>query len=74
MKSEEFPAWLHLPNELRVRCRNCGTWKSFKVDISKYKPTPEMPKEDKCDKCGHVIKIDRVWFARKGMKKPKEGN
>jgi len=72
MKSEVFPAWLYFPNELRVRCRNCGTWKwiSFNVDLAKYKPSPEKPYEYECEKCHQAIKVDRVWFARKGMKRP----
>jgi len=70
---ERFPAWLHLyDSELYVKCRKCMAWNNISFDLgepSKYKPTPEKPSIYKCRECGATVKVDRVYFARKNMKK-----
>lgn len=76
MKEERFPAWLHeYDSELYVRCRRCGTWRDISFELAfpeAYKATLEEPRFYKCSnpKCGNMIKVDRVYFVRKRMKKP----
>jgi predicted ATP-dependent serine protease len=62
------------PLEVWAKCSKCGKWNKIreKAEISDFKPTPEKPVRETCKKCGSTIVIQRVSFARKGMKKPRE--
>jgi hypothetical protein len=82
MKKEMNPAWLFKSNEgkksfsftLWAKCKNCRKWNRIeRADIKDLSPLPKKPIEEPCQKCGNEkgIFIERVFFARKGMKEPK---
>lgn len=60
------------PLEIWVKCPECGAWKSIDPSMEKRDLRKE-PYETRCPRpeCGHPIIIDRKWFWRKNMKKPK---
>jgi len=70
-------SWLFLdgtrPLEIWAKCE-CGKWNKVceKEEISDFKPAPEKPIKKMCKKCDAEIEIQRVYFARKGMRKPRE--
>jgi hypothetical protein len=79
-KQEMNVSWLYLDErEIWAKCKECGKWNKIceKSDIDKFKPSPEKPTNVPCQnpKCPRrEFVIERVFFARKGMKKPKEWN
>jgi hypothetical protein len=79
-KKEINPAWFFLINKgkmslsLWAKCKKCGKWNRIeRADITDLSPLPMKPIEESCQKCGDEkgILIERVFFARKGMKEPK---
>ena len=74
-------AWLFLdknlhPLEIWVKCKDCGKWNKVceKREIGDFRPTATSPTKKVCanSQCRKQIKIERVWFARRGLKKPTE--
>ena len=76
------PAWFFSdkkgkPLSLWAKCKNCGKWNMIREGISSIQnlPSPKKlskPILKKCEKCNKEIIVERVWFARKGMKEPKD--
>jgi predicted ATP-dependent serine protease len=69
--------WLFLDKkEIWTKCKECGKWNKIreKADIDRFRPSPEKPAKEICQNadCRKELVIERIWFARKGMKKPKE--
>lgn len=65
--------WLFFADsEIWAKCRKCAEWNKVNVRMDKFRPTPKEPHKMRCVKCNAIIAIDRVYFARKGMKKPKK--
>jgi len=62
-----FPA----ASEIWAKCQECGVWNRINVKISDFRPSPEKPYQTQCVKCSANMTIERVWFARKGLKRPK---
>ena len=58
---------------LWAKCNNCGKWNRIeRENITNLKPLPEKPIVEHCSKCGeNKVVIERIAFARKGMKEPK---
>lgn len=74
-KKEMNVCWLFLDRkEIWVRCKECGEPHKIRqgADISKFRPKPENPIIEICPNTGKEIIIERVWFARKGMKELKK--
>ena len=80
MTSNEMGAsWLFFdksvrPTEIWAKCRECGKWNKIceKAEIADFRPSSEKPRTEHCTYCGKEIVVQRVWPARKGMKKPRE--
>jgi len=62
-------AWYFPDGEIWAKCQECGTWKEIDKKLDTFKRSPEKPYQTLCNQ-GHLISIQRVWFARKGLKKP----
>jgi len=66
-------AWIWLyPEEIWAKCPECGAWKIINVRIDKFNPEKE-PYKIKCPRseCRYDMIIDRKWFSKKNMKRPK---
>lgn len=82
-KEEMNPAWLFIdkntkPLSLWAKCKNCGEWNLIRKSTNSVQGLPSAKKLSKpiiknCPKCGAAkgILIERVWFARRGMREPK---
>ena len=78
------PAWFFSdkkgkPLSLWAKCKNFGKWNMIREGINSIQnlPSPKKlsnPILKKCPKCGDEkgILVERVIFARKGMKEPKD--
>jgi predicted ATP-dependent serine protease len=78
-KESRNPAWFFINNKgkmsLWAKCKNCGKWNSIRnEDVTDLSPLPQKPIEAPCSKCEDKkgIFVERVFFARKGMKEPRD--
>jgi hypothetical protein len=62
-------AWYFPLGEIWAKCQECGTWNKIDEKLETFKRSPEEPYKFRCSN-GHIISIQRVYFSRKGMKKP----
>lgn len=71
-EKEMNPSWLFTDkSEIWSKCNKCGEWNKIaeKGETDKFRASPEKPFENICDVCKRKgIFVERVWFARKGMK------